>query len=37
MVFGATAAGVALMAVLGYLVPAVRAARVEAVVALRAE
>ncbi len=37
LVFAATAAGVAFMAILGYLVPAIRAARVEPAVALRAE
>jgi ABC-type antimicrobial peptide transport system permease subunit len=37
LVFAATAAGVALMATLGYLVPAFRAARVEPAVALRSE
>jgi predicted permease len=36
-VFAATAAGVALAAILGYLVPAVRASRVQPAAALRAE
>jgi ABC-type antimicrobial peptide transport system permease subunit len=37
LVFAVTAAGVALAAVFGYLVPAFRASRVEPVVALRSE
>jgi putative ABC transport system permease protein len=37
LVFGLTAAGVAVAAVLGYVIPAVRASRVEPAVALRGE
>jgi putative ABC transport system permease protein len=37
LVFGLTAAAVAVIALLGYLVPAFRASRVEAAVALRGE